>query len=91
MPNSLAEVTPKLLAQGLLALRENSIMPRLVNGDYDSMAAQKGATIDVPVPSAIAAQAVSPGNTPPATADVAPTSVPPIPAVALQSISVSDV
>lgn len=76
MSNTLTAVTPKLLAQGLLALREQSIMARLVNRSYDTLAAEKGATVDVPIPSAIAVQNVSPAATPPATADVAPTSVP---------------
>lgn len=76
MSNTLTAVTPKLLAQGLLALREQSIMARLVNRSYDTLAAEKGSTVDVPIPSAIAVQNVSPAATPPATADVAPTSVP---------------
>lgn len=76
MANDFTKVIPKLLAQGLLALRQQAIMPRLVNRDYETMAALKGATVDVPIPSAIAAQQVAPSNVPPATADVAPTSVP---------------
>src|SRR4051812_29804250 len=50
-------------------------MPLLVNRQYEAIAGQKGSSIDVPIPSAIAAQAVTPNNTAPSTADIAPTSV----------------
>ena len=73
--NTLTNVIPQILAQGLLALRENCVMPRLVNSDYSTEAKEEGSTIDVPIPSAIAAQQVSPANTPPATAAVQPTKV----------------
>jgi len=73
--NILTAVTPKLLAQGLLALRQVAIMPQLVNQGYSQLAGERGSSIDVPIPSAITAQAVAPGNTPPSTADVQPTSV----------------
>lgn len=75
MSNVLTAVTPRLLAQGLLALRQVAIMPQLVNSSYSQMAGERGSSIDVPIPSAIAAQVVSPGNTPPSTGDVQPTSV----------------
>ncbi len=75
MSNTLTAVTPKLLAQGLLALREQAFMPQLVNRRYDDMAGQRGSSIDVPIPSAISAIAVTPANTPPSTAEIAPTSV----------------
>jgi hypothetical protein len=75
VPNTTTNVIPQLLAQGLLALRQNAIMPRLVNRGYEEIAGEKGSTIDIPIPSAIAAQAVAPGNTPPSTADVSPTKV----------------
>ena len=58
--NDLSKVVDKLLAQGLLALRGTCVMPRLVNSDYSNLAAQQGASIDVPIPSAIKAQAVTP-------------------------------
>lgn len=72
MANLLTAVTPRLLAQGLLALRQQAIMAQLVNRQYQTLAGQKGSSIDVPIPSAIAAQAVAPANVPPSTADIAP-------------------
>jgi len=56
-----------------MALRQQSIMPRLVNRSYDSMAAQSGSTIDIPIPSAITANAVTPGTTSQAVTDLSPT------------------
>lgn len=76
MANTLTAVIDKLLAQGLLALRQMAIMPILVNRGYEDTAAERGSTIDVPIPSAIVAQDVAPANVPPTTADVQPTSVP---------------
>ncbi len=73
MANSLSAVMPKILARGLLALREQAVMPRLVNADYSNDAARKGDTIDVPLPSAVAVSDVTPSNTAPAPADTAPT------------------
>lgn len=75
MANSLEAVIPQILAQGLMALRGATIMPRLVNADYSNQAAEKGDTIDVPIPSAIAVQEVAPAATPQSTPDTAPTKV----------------
>ena len=66
MANSLSAVMPKILARGLLALREQAVMPRLVNADYSNDAARKGDTIDVPLPSAVAATDVAPSHAAPA-------------------------
>ena len=75
MANTTSAILPKILARGLLALREQAIMPRLVNGDYSREAAQKGDTIDVPIPSNLSVSDVTPSNTPPAPADSAPSKV----------------
>jgi hypothetical protein len=58
--NTITNVLPKMLAQGVLALRQNAVTPRLVNRDYESTAAGKGNVVNVPIPSAIAARAVTP-------------------------------
>lgn len=75
MANTVSNIMPKILARGLLALREQAIMPRVVNLDYAQQAAQKGDTIDVPIPSALSVSSVTPSNTPPAPADSSPSKV----------------
>ena len=75
MANTVTNIMPNILARGLLALREQAIMPRVVNGDYSAQAAQKGDTIDVQIHSALSVSAVSPSNTPPAPADSSPSKV----------------
>lgn len=76
MANDISKVSTPLLAQGLLALRGLNVMPRLVNSDYQGAAQERNSVINVPIPSAITAVAVTPAATPPSTADVAPTQVP---------------
>ena len=72
MANSLSNIMPKILARGLMALRSRAILPRLVNGSYKSDAASKGSTIDVPIPTAVAAQSVVPGVVPITAVDTTP-------------------
>ena len=47
--NSLTNILPKILATGLLALREQAVMGRLVRTDFGDEARQKGSTIDIPL------------------------------------------
>lgn len=62
MANALQEIMPKIIARGLMVLREQAVMPRMVNGDYSQDAAEKGDTINVPIPSAVGIQAVAPSH-----------------------------
>lgn len=63
MPNSLSNLIPRLLARGLLALREQAVMPRLVNLDYSTEGAMRGSTIDIPVSNTFTATNVAPSMT----------------------------
>lgn len=76
MSNVLDALMPKILAQGLMALRGFTVMPRLVNTDFSNEAKLKGNTIDVPIPGAIACVDVVPGIVPPANTDAKWTTVP---------------
>jgi hypothetical protein len=73
--NTLTEVIPKLLAQGFMALRQMAVMPRYVNRGFEAIAGEKGSSIDVPIPSAITAVAVTPSYVPPDDAGVVPTKI----------------
>ena len=70
--NTLANVMDKILARGLLALREQVILPRLVNRNYETEAREYGDTIDVPTSTAVAVQAVTPAEADPAPAATTP-------------------
>jgi len=72
MANDLANILHKILARGLTVLREQAIMPRLVNASYEMEARERGDTIDVPVSTAVTVVDVSPSNTPPAPTDTTP-------------------
>lgn len=75
MANAINNVLPKILARGLLALREQAVMPRIINMDYSTEAANKGDTIDVPIPSALTVSNVTPSNVLEAPADSSPAKV----------------
>ena len=72
MANSLTNIVDKILARGLATLREQAVMPRLVNVDFANEAAQKGTTIDVPLPKAQTVSNVTPSATPVSTASKTP-------------------
>lgn len=61
MANTLTPIIPKILGRAMMALRQTAWMPRLVNSDYSVDAAKKGSTIDIQIPSALAATDVTPG------------------------------
>lgn len=73
MANTITNVLPTILAQGVLALRENAVFARLVNRSYDSDAQAKGNAVNVPIPSAIAARDVTPSITMNSNVDSSPT------------------
>lgn len=73
MGQNLAALHPRLLAQGLLALRQNAVLPRLVNTSYNTQAGERGSVVEVPIPSAIAVTSVTPAATAPAGSNLIPT------------------
>ena len=69
MANSLSNIMPKILSRGLLALRERCVLPTLVNMDYGTEAAQKGDTVNIPIPTDSTTMVVTPSHTPSAPDD----------------------
>ena len=76
MSNTLTSLLPTIIAQGALALRQQARMAQLVNRDLQGIAQRKGNVVNVPIPSAIAARAVTPAVTLAANVDASPTSFP---------------
>lgn len=75
MANTLTNVIPQLLAQSIPTLRENSVMPRIVNRSIDAANRDLGDTIDVPVPTAITERSVTAAVTHATNQDTAATKV----------------
>ena len=69
MSNALEAIAPKILARGMMQLRQKAIMPRLINSDFSAEAAQKGDTIDIPIGKSIMVEDVTPSHTPPVVPD----------------------
>jgi len=70
--NTVTTLVPKILERGLLALRENAIMPRLVRRLDDAAAQNKGDKISVPLPATLVVTNVSPGVAIPAVQNAVP-------------------
>ena len=66
-----------LVAMGLNALREQIVLTKLVNRNYEGLivGASRGSTVNVSVPAAVATRTVAPDVVPPAVTAVTPTSV----------------
>lgn len=75
MANTLTVLLPKLLAGGMITLRENAVTPRLVNTGYTLTPQTVGKTITIPMAATQAVAAVTPAATPPSNIDHTPTSV----------------
>jgi len=74
MANDLSAIIPQILAQGLMVVRENAIMARLVRTDFSNEVSRSGASIDFPIASPMGlADDVIPGPIPIAPPDVVPT------------------
>ncbi len=72
MANDLSQIIPLIFAQGMMALRETCVMPRVVNTSYSTDAARKGDTVRVPLPSPVPATDIVPANISPDPGDLAP-------------------
>lgn len=76
MSNTLTNVIPVLVAQGLETLRGACLAPKLVNTDYSNNPANQGDTVNLWIPSAVAASAVAPSAAPVQGPDINPVRAP---------------
>ncbi len=71
MANTLTATLTQILAKGMMGLREEVLLTRLVNTDYSVEAKRKGQTIDIPIASDMGtADDVTPAATPTAPTDL---------------------
>ncbi|MDY0251154.1 MAG: P22 phage major capsid protein family protein [Pseudomonas sp.] len=71
MANTLTATLTQILAKGMMGLREEVLLTRLVNTDYSTEARAKGQTIDIPIASDMGtADSVTPAAVPTAPADL---------------------
>jgi len=73
MANTLTSILVQILAKGMVTLRQQVLMTRLVNTDYSLEAKKKGYTIDIPLSSAVTSEAVTPAAIPTVAAAITPT------------------
>ena len=69
MSNNLRSLMPRIVARGLLTMRQKAIFPRLVNADFSAEVAKKGDIIDVPLSQKIDVEDVQPSHQPPSPPD----------------------
>jgi hypothetical protein len=71
MANTLTSTLAQILTRGMMGLREEVLLTRLVNTDYSTEAKKKGQTIDIPIASDMGtADSVTPAATPTAPTDI---------------------
>lgn len=75
MANVFTSIVPKIIAMGLMTLREACVMPQLVSSNYESEVKKLGDTIDFPLPRVQVAGDVTPAATPPTPSDSTITTV----------------
>jgi hypothetical protein len=73
--NVLTNYIVPLLALGMKSLRERSVLPQLVNHQYDAAPGAKFSTVLINIPSATVATDVTPGHVAPDTGAIAPTQI----------------
>ena len=73
MANTLTTILTQILAKGMMTLRQQVLMTRLVNTDYSLEAKKKGYTIDIPLSAEVAVSDVTPAAIPTVAADITAT------------------